>query len=305
VDTRTLLLGVDGGGTRCRALLCSASGEKFAEAAAGPANIRFGVEQSFASVLQATTQCLAEANLSPRDFGRIVACLALAGASEPSYLAVAQAYKHPFRKAVFVTDAQAACVGAHGGQDGGIIIVGTGSGGWAQVNGRHYRVGGWGWLISDEGSGAWLGSEALRRTLWAHDGRIRWTGLLTSLFVKFQSDPHAIVRWMTAAAPRDYGSFAPAIIEHAKCDDPVATELMQLAGGHIDALAEHLVAFGTERIALAGGLAAYIEPWLSEMTRQHLVAPLGSALEGALQLAKAAAESTRNGGIASVAGRRG
>jgi glucosamine kinase len=305
VDTRTLLLGVDGGGTRCRALLCSASGERLAEASAGPANIRFGVKSSFASVLQATTQCLAEASLSPRDFGRIVACLALAGASEPSYLAVAQAYKHPFRKAVFVTDAQAACVGAHGGRDGGIIIVGTGSGGWAEVNGRHYRVGGWGWPISDEGSGAWLGSEALRRTLWAYDGRIPWTGLLTSLFVKFQSDPHAIVRWMTGAAPRDYGSFAPAIIEHAKGNDPIAIELMQLAAGHIDALASRLVAFGTERIALAGGLATYVEPWLSEMTRQHLVAPLGSALDGALQLAKAAADGTINDDTRSVAGRRG
>jgi glucosamine kinase len=305
VDTRTLLLGVDGGGTRCRALLCAASGEKLAEATAGPANIRFGVEQSFASVLQATTQCLAQASLSPRDFGRIVACLALAGASEPSYLAVAQAYKHPFRKAVFVTDAQAACVGAHGGRDGGIIVVGTGSCGWAEVRGRHCRVGGWGWPISDEGSGAWLGSEALRRTLWAHDGRIAWTGLLTSLSVKFQSDPHAIVRWMTGAAPRDYGSFAPAIIEHAKCYDPVANELMQLAAGHIDALAARLIAFGVERIALAGGLAAHIEPWLAEARRGYLVAPLGSAVEGALQLAKAAAEGDLDGGIPFVAGRRG
>ena len=304
MDARTLLLGVDGGGTRCRALLSTASGEKLAEATAGPANIRFGIEQSFASVLQATTQCLAEASLSPQDFGRIIACLALAGASEPSDLAVAQAYKHPFRKAVFVTDAQAACVGAHGDRDGGIIIIGTGSCGWAEVKGRHCRVGGWGWPISDEGSGAWLGSEALRRTLWAHDGRIPWTGLLTSLFVKFQSDPHAIVRWMTGAAPRDYGAFAPALIDHAKCNDPVASELVQLAAGHIDALAARLVAFGTDRIALAGGLAGPIEPWLADITRGYLFAPLGSAVDGAWQLAKAAAERGNNGDIARVAGRR-
>ena len=70
------------------------------------------------------------------------------------------------------TDAHAACVGAHRGRDGGVIIVGTGSIGWAKLNGRHYRVGGWGLPVSDEGSGAWLGREALRRVLWAHDGRV-------------------------------------------------------------------------------------------------------------------------------------
>jgi glucosamine kinase len=184
------------------------------------------------------------------------------------------------------------------------VVIGTGTAGWAELTGRHCRVGGWGWPISDEGSGAWLGSEALRRTLWAHDGRIAWTGLLTSLFVKFQSDPHAIVRWMTGASPRDFGSFAPAIVEHAKCDDPVASELMQLAAAHIDALAARLVAFGTDRIALVGGLAAQIEPWLAEATRRYLVAPLGSPVDGALQLAKAAAEVAVNSDLPPVSGRR-
>src|SRR5258708_20417725 len=92
-----------------------------------PANIRLGMDQSFASVLQATSRCMSQAGLSPRDFGRIVACLALAGAIEPSDLDAARRHKHPYRKAVFVTDAQAACVGAHGGRNGGIIVTSTGT----------------------------------------------------------------------------------------------------------------------------------------------------------------------------------
>ena len=215
----------------------------------------------------------------------------MAGASEPSDLDAARRHKHPYRKAVFVTDAQAACVGAHGGGNGGIVVIGTGSIGWAELNGRQYRVGGWGWPISDEGSGAWLGCEALRRTLWAHDGRISWTALLSSLFEKFRSDPHAIVRWMTSALPRDFATFAPAIVEHASANDPTAVELLRLAGGHIDALAQRLVAFGVDRLSLAGSLAAAIEPWLQDATRHHLVAPLGDAVAGALQLARDAAES--------------
>jgi len=86
-----LLLGIDGGGSRCRARLCSLSGAKLGEGTGGPANIRLGLDQSFASVLHATTQCMNQAGLSPRDFGRIVACLGLAGASEPTDFATAQA----------------------------------------------------------------------------------------------------------------------------------------------------------------------------------------------------------------------
>ena len=188
-----------------------------------------------------------------------------------------------------MSDAQAACIGAHKGGNGGIIVVGTGTIGWAQLHGRHHRVGGWGWPVSDEGSGAWLGCEGLRRTLWAYDGRIAWTGLLRSLAAKFQSDPHAIVRWMTGALPRDFGTLAPTIVEHASAHDPVAVELLRLAAGHVDALAARLVAFGAERLSLVGGLAASIEPWLADATRLHLVAPLGDAVDGALQLARDAA----------------
>ena len=286
----TLLLGVDGGGTHCRVRLCSALGRKLGEAAAGPANIRLGRDPTFGAVLHATMQCLGQAGLSPDDLGRVVACLALAGASEPSHLAAAQGYPHPFRSAVVVPDAQAACVGAHRGRDGGVVIVGTGTIGWAELGGRHYRAGGWGLPISDEGSGAWLGCEALRRVLWAYDGRIAWTDLLRALFERFDSDPHAIVNWTSRALPRDFGSLAPAIIEHASRNDPVAMELIRLAAGHVDDLAKRLVSFGANRLAIVGGLAASIEPHLAQATRLQLVLPAGDALDGALRLARTAAE---------------
>ena len=255
-----LLLGVDGGGSTCRARLCTIAGSILSEGVAGPANVRLGPEQSFASVREATLQCLRAAGLSPRDLDRVVACLALAGASEPGQLETLRQREHPYREAVFVTDAEAACVGAHGG----------GNGGWAELNGRQHRVGGWGWPISDEGSGAWLGCEALRRALWAYDGRIPWTPLLRSLFRKFHSDPHRIVRWMTGALPKDFATFAPEIVEHVLDNDPIAVELMKSAGAHLDALAQLLVDFGVDRLALVGGLASAIEPWLAPDTRRHL-----------------------------------
>lgn len=292
MSPNALLLGVDGGGTQCRARLCTVSGTKLGEATAGPANIRFGLEQSFSAIRQAAIECLGQAGLSSKELSSITACLALAGATEPSHLAAAQHYKHPFGQTIITSDAHAACIGAHAGHDGGVIIIGTGSIGWTERKGLHYRVGGWGWPVGDEGSGAWLGNEALRRVLWAYDGRIEYSPLLRQLFQQFESDPYAILEWITHAPPRDLASLARPVVEHISNNDRVATELMRLAAIHIDALAGRLIAVGTERISLMGGLASHIEPWLAPGTKSHLVPPKGDALDGALQMAKAATEES-------------
>jgi len=284
-----LFLGVDGGGTRCRARLADRAGSILGEGVAGPANIRLGLEASLAAVLDASRQCFGEAGLGEEAVGWTVACLALAGATEPTELAAARSWRLPFRQTLITTDAHAACVGAHRGRDGGVVIAGTGSVGWAMLRGRQNRVGGWGLQLSDEGSGAWLGREAMRRVLWAHDGRIAWTGLLTSLFEDFGRDPHAIVRWAAAAKPADFGRLAPVVVEHSARDDRSAIELMRQAAQQIDSLAMRLVSLGAERVALVGGLAPSLEPRLARETRRHLVPPEGDALAGALQLARAEA----------------
>jgi glucosamine kinase len=285
----TLLLGVDGGGTRCRARLCSLDGTELGEAVNGPANIRLGLDQSLNSVVQAVRQCLAQAGLASHDLARITACLALAGASEPATLAAAQTRKFPFGQTTITTDARAACIGAHGGKPGGVIVAGTGTIGWAEPGSR--RVGGWGLPVSDEGSGAWIGCEALRRVLWARDGRISWTNLLNALFERFGRDPHAIVRFSSEALPRDFGALAPIVVEHASQNDPAGVELMQLAGGHIDRLSERLIALGAQKLALVGGLAPTMVAWISDTTRGHLVRPEGDALDGAVRLARSAADA--------------
>lgn len=291
MDANLLLLGVDGGGTSCRARLCALSGDVLGEATTGPANLRLGLEESFSAVLDAAGQTLAQAGLPPTHLARIVACLALAGASEPAHLAAAREHPHPFRQAMVVTDAHAACLGAHGQRDGGVVIVGTGTVGWAVLRGRTYRVGGWGLPVSDEGSGAWLGCEALRRVLWALDGRCAWTPLLHALAAQFEHDPHAIARWTHTASPRDFATLAPHIFEHAAGGDPIGRELIGLAAHAIDALAARLLTIGVIRLAVVGGCAPFLQDSLGEQTRSHLVEPLGDALQGALQLARSAAQS--------------
>jgi glucosamine kinase len=283
-----LLLGVDGGGTRCRARLADATGSVLGEGLAGPANIRLGLPESLSAVREAAAQCLQQAGPGHGD-RRIVACLALAGTCEPEALTQARAAPLPFHRAIFASDARAACVGAHAGGDGGIIIVGTGSVGWGIIGTREFRVGGWGFPLSDEGSGAWLGCEALRRTLWARDGLIDWTDLLRALFEGFGSDAYAVVRWMSHARPRDYASLAPAVVTCAQQGDAIACELMQSAAAHIDNTANRLTALGAPCLSLMGGLADKLEPYLSAETRSSLVPAKGDALSGALHLARAEA----------------
>jgi glucosamine kinase len=280
------LLGVDGGGTNCRVRLADIAGNTLGEGKAGPANIRLGLEASLAAVLQAARQCLAEAGLGEAGFAQTIACLALAGATEPRELEAAQLYPLPFRHWIVTTDAHAACVGAHGGRDGGVVIVGTGSIGWAITGGRHYRVGGWGLPLGDEGSGAWLGRAAMRRVLRAYDGRIAWTPLLTRLFEQFEADPHAIVRWAASARPGDFGALAPAVVEQAARDDSAAVELMRRAADHLNSLVVRLLDLGVDKVALSGGLAAPLEARLAPDVRKHLVPPAGDALSGALRLAR-------------------
>jgi glucosamine kinase len=182
LNSPEFLLGIDGGGTQCRARLTDPAGKILGEGTAGPANIRLGLEASLGAVIDAARQSFAEARHCEAAFARVIACLALAGATEPQKLEAARRHFLPFRRWIITTDAHAACVGAHRGRDGGVVIVGTGRIGWAIIAGQHYRVGGWGLPLGDEGSGAWLGRAALQQVLCAYDGRTGWTRLLNRFF---------------------------------------------------------------------------------------------------------------------------
>lgn len=280
-----VLLGVDGGGTRCRARLADLSGKVLGEGVAGPANMRWGLDLSLRAVRASTAESLAQAGLQ---WGKhdIVACLALAGVgadvNAPGDLGRALHFRHT----LLTTDAQAACIGAHAGRDGGIIIAGTGSIGWAQLDGGTIRVGGWGFPISDEGSGAWIGCEAIRRALVAFDGICGWTPMLSTVFGRFGADPHQIVQWMGTARPQDYAALAPIVVEHASAGDTEAVVLMRRAASQIDGIAQRLLHLGVPRLSIMGGLADTLSPLLSKQTLAALVEPTGDALSGALHLAR-------------------
>ena len=286
---RALVIGVDGGGTGCRARIADGEGRVLGTGVGGPAAVRFGIDRSMAAVEQACRAALAEARLPGEALGTMDAAIGLAGLNRKGVAEQLTARPHPFRSVRFVDDAMIACIGAHGGDDGGIVIIGTGSAGIAVVEGRVTKVGGYGFPISDEGSGADLGLQAIRMALRAHDGRTRPTDFTGEVMTRFDDDPFEAVAWMDRATATDYGTFAPLVMRCANAGDPVAGEIVRQAAGEIGALVRRLIDAGAPRIALVGGLAPHVEPWLAPDVQRLMSPAQGDALDGALKLARGAA----------------
>jgi glucosamine kinase len=281
-----LFIGIDGGGTRCRARIEDADGRPLGAGVAGPAAVRLGIDQSLAEVETACLAAAAEAHLSPSALAEMDAGVGLAGIGRKGVLEEVYARPHPFRSVVYVNDANIACIGAHSGRDGGIVIVGTGSAGLAMVQGREVKVGGYGFPISDEGSGADLGLRAIRLALRAHDGRIAATRLTRDVMARFDDDPFTIVAWMDRASATDYATLAPLVMRHADSGDPAGRRIVRAAAVQIDSLVRRLVECGAPRVALVGGLASRVEPWLAPDVQRRLSTVEGDAVAGALLLAR-------------------
>jgi glucosamine kinase len=281
-----LFIGVDGGGTGCRARIQDEDGNVLGTGIAGAAALRFGIDRSLAVVAAACHGALAEAGLSDDVLRDTIAGIGLAGVGRKGALEQLIAHPHPFKSVTYVNDATVACIGAHAGRDGGIVIVGTGSIGYAVVGGREFRVGGYGFPISDEGSGADLGLHAIRFALRAHDERNVASNLTREVMTRFHDDPYEAVAWMDKATATDYATFAPLVMRHADDGDPVGRRIVRDAAEQIDELVRRLVECGAPRIALLGGLASPMQARLAPDVQRRLAPVEGDAVDGALLLAR-------------------
>src|SRR5579859_5315205 len=271
-----LFLGVDGGGTGCRVRLVDAAGRRLGEGEAGPANIRLGLEASWRQIMLATGLALGSVGLDGDALPRLHVGLGLAGITGPADAA----------RVAVETDAHTACLGAFAGQDGAILILGTGSIGYALIGGQPRSVGGWGFEISDDGSGAQLGREAVRAAVRAYDELVAPSDFTDAVMARLGGHPREVVAWVNDAKPADYGRLAPLVLDHARRNDPVAVALVREAAGHVANLVRRLAALGAGRVAPMGGLAPALEDWLDDGTRRMLVAAEGDAVDGALLLAR-------------------
>jgi glucosamine kinase len=279
--TVQFFLGVDGGGTRCRARLRDASGGEIGRAIGPASNIYLDFEEAMQVVRDTIEAAIAPGTAK----GAIALGLSLAGISDAEEAKRVAAALPGFARVVAVNDAVAACVGANGLGDGGLIIAGTGSAGIARVGDKTTIIGGRGFWLGDDGSAARLGEAALRATLRALDGLELTSGLSQALARHFDDDPLRMSRWASDAKPSDYGAFAPQILDVARSGDARALEIVGEAADAIATLANTLRVLGAERIALVGGFGEPLRPFLPPDVTKLLSRPQRDAVDGAILLA--------------------
>lgn len=284
-DNPHWLLGVDGGGTSCRVRLCDADGHTLGWGESGSANVRLGAKNAFASILKATDQALKMAGLGPNILKDTYAGFGLAGAVSEALNQSIIDYPHPFAGICIDNDAVIACLGAHSGKNGAILILGTGS--CAMLNSdNHFQVlGGWGLTISDHGSGARLGLDFVRAALAAFEGLTDSSPLSQAFMQQHNNSPAQLLHWADNAKPRDFGTLVPLIIDYYQRDDPMASQLVNSSLQDVEIVLKRLKKMGARRISLMGGYANFISPLVSDIFSDVIVPTQGDALDGAIIMA--------------------
>ncbi|MFD8549096.1 N-acetylglucosamine kinase [Streptomyces sp. NPDC059649] len=304
------VLGVDSGGSGLRIAVARAG-----DAAARPLAVRTSREpvrtgpagidaDHLLSQLLPLAEELAQ-EVGSRDFPAV--CVGAAGMASlgddlRARLPGALAAAYRVRGLALAADAVTAYAGALGQRPGAVVAAGTGmialgtdltGAGWR-------RADGWGHLLGDCGSGAWIGRAGLEAALRAYDGRPGGSAALLAraeaVFGPVTGLPGAL--YPRSDRPAVLASFAPEVGRCAAADDPVARGILDAAAGHIADAAAAVCPPGAGRaVACTGGLFGLGEPLLAPL-RTALAerlpdAPLtpaaGTPLDGALTLAAALA----------------
>lgn len=278
------LIGIDGGGSGTRARLADAQGRTLALGEAGPSGLAQGVAQAWRHVQRAIDAAFVAAGLPAAPPAECALGLGLAGVHAP---ALAAAFRHAdpgYARLVLDTDAGTLLLGAHAGQPGVIVAAGTGSVGEAlRRDGRRVSVGGWGFPVGDEGSGAWLGLRAMQLSQQAMDGRGPQGALARAVWERVGRQRDQLIDWCAQAGQQAYASLAPLVFDHAP-DDPVAWNLLDEAAQALARLVDAMDPLGELPIVVGGSVGQRLAPRLPARLHTRSLPARADATEGALHL---------------------
>lgn len=262
-------VGVDGGATKSIITVANQDGIILGSVVAGSANIRISVTKTWEAISSGLTKILQNADLRINDVS-LHAVMGLAGVEIKSAHDDFLAMPHRFKSLQLTSDAHIACMGAHAGSDGTIIVIGTGVVGYQIAENVISKVSGWGFPHDDIGGGAWLGLEATKLTIQSLDERTT-PSLLTQLIYKhFNSNFADLVAWANQTNSTGFAELAPFVIHAAGQNDSSAINLLQTAAHAINKVDEALK-FNHLPVALVGGISPFLEPYLSQGLQKKLV----------------------------------
>ncbi len=234
-------LGIDGGGTKTRCVLGNET-TVLATAMSGGSNIiRLGETQAREALHTAIHQACSAARISPDQIGAI--CIGVAGASIPEIAAKIRGILAELMPQIspagieVVGDNVIALEAAFGAGPGVIAIAGTGSLVYGRdAAGRTARAGGWGFAISDEGSGHWIGRRAVSAILQAHDQGLETVLAAMVLQAWKLATIDELVEQANSTPPPDFPRLFPIVVHAAAKGDSIARELLADAGDKLASL---------------------------------------------------------------------
>lgn len=286
-NIKELFLGIDGGGSKCKAIVMNENNEILGTGIAGPGNPLHGFEQATNSITQSAKLALEDAGLSHIDLSELTAGVGLAGVNLPVLFSQMQAWQHPFKQMFLATDLLIACLGAHQGEDGAVMISGTGSCGFSYVDGQEFMIGAHGFPHGDKGSGAWFGLQAAKQVLLSIDGVVE-PSLMNDVLLKKLGckDDTSLVEAIAGKAATYYAQLANLVFDAAEQGDQVALGIVQEGAEYINSIARTLSKRNPPRISMLGGLTPRLKPWLAKEIQAQLSEPLSAPEVGSVLFAR-------------------
>ena len=286
------LIGVDGGGSGSRALVQRPGGEEVGSGEAGPSALQQGIAQAWDNVLLAIRRGFEAGGVAVPAWERCALATGLSGVSHGPWRDAFLERDPGFAALRAETDSFAMLLGAHGGQPGAILIAGTGSVAEAlRADGSRATVGGWGFRVDDEGSGGWLGLQAVRHALAAFDGRANPGPLARRVWIHCGDERDSLQHWCAHAGQFEFAQLARAVFD-CEAGDPAAARLLEQATSALEELALAIDPRGRLPLAVAGSIGQRLAPRMRPWVRQRIVAARAGAAEGALMLARKALKET-------------
>lgn len=272
------VLGIDAGGTKTLCLLADERGEVIAEGRGPGANLHVagpaGVERTLRDVIGQA--------IDNRGVTADAICIGIAGvdrADEAQAIHRIVRAISPHSRVLVVNDALIAlAAGAHDAP-GIVINAGTGSITYGRnKNGEAARAGGWGHIVGDEGSGYWIGREAVAAVMRGADGRGPATRLTAEILDHFGvADVSKLPRFIyDRENPRmSVAALGPLVQHVAESGDSVARRILERAAEELVIAASSVAAKLEMRgeaftFYLAGG-AFQVVPWLVDELARRLV----------------------------------
>ena len=256
------IIGIDGGGSKTHAVILDSRYTFIDEIVGGPANINSDLTLAYTSIHTTITTLLTKHNLQGNN---VAIGIGVAGYSNiKARIELLNLLTNDYRNINLNSDCHIACLAAHSGHNGSIVICGTGIAGYSIQNNIGNQIGGWGFPQGDLGGAAWLGLEICRYTGKAIDGSIDWSNLLKAIFSKFSNDTQVFKQWLLKATASDFASIARLLIDSPSTDahaQNIFNNAIMEVTSFIQAVKKHNPDLA---IKIVGGLATTYLPSLKQ-----------------------------------------